>query len=81
MSPAPVGSHILQSLDVVLHNLARIVLDRHGRQLGRQLDHRFGGERFDALSREDGIFGHDAFGGLRAEGEEGGESFLFTPRQ
>lgn len=77
MPPATIRTHILQSLNVILYNLARVILDRHGGQLGCELEDRLGRERLDALAWEDGEFGHDAFGGLVADGEERGESFLF----
>lgn len=77
MSPASIRAHILQSPNVVLHCLARVVLDCHGRQLGCKLEDRLGGEGLDTLAREDGVLGHDAFGGLRAKGEEGHQGFLF----
>lgn len=76
MSSTTVRAHILQPLDVILHNLARVVLNRHSGQLGRKLEDRLGGKRLDALAWEDGEFGHDAFGGLGTDGEERGESFL-----
>lgn len=78
VSPTTVRTHILQSLDVILHNLARVVLDRHGGQLCRELKDRLGRERLDALAWKDGEFGHDALGGLCADGEERGESFLLV---
>lgn len=78
MPPATVRTHILQSLDIILHNLARVILNRHGGQLGGELEDRLGGKCLDALAWKDGVFGHDTFGRLRADGEERGESFLLV---
>lgn len=75
---AAVRTHISEALDIVLHDAARVIFNRHGRQLGRQLKDSLGAKRLEALPREDGVFSHDAVGGLVAEGEEGGEGFLFV---
>lgn len=76
MSPAPDRAHIPQPLNVVLHYAPRVVLYRHGRQLGRQGRDRLRRDGAESGARVDRVFGHDALGKLRAETVEALECFL-----
>lgn len=76
MSSTPVRAHISQALDVVLHGLARVIVDGQHRQLGRQLQDGFGRDGAQSLVRVDGVLGEDAVGDLRPQGEEGLEGLF-----
>ena len=68
MSPSAVASHILQSLQVLVQDSLRIVLNRHLGELGRQCRDCLGREGADFSEGEDGVFRHDA---RRCRGPEG----------
>lgn len=63
MSPTPVATHVLEALDVLSHNLSRVVLDRHGRQFGCEGGDGLGRQGSDFGEGMDGVLGEDSDGG------------------
>lgn len=76
VAAAAVGAHVAQAADVVLHDAARVVLDRHVGQLRRQRRDRLGRHRPHARLRVQRVLGHDARRRLRAEPVEALQRFL-----
>lgn len=71
MSPPPITPHIPQPPNILPHLPLRIILDRHVRQLGRQLRDGALGDVADACLRVDAEFCEQPRAGLRAERVEG----------
>lgn len=62
MSPPSMRTHVFQSADVLTKLPAKIVFDRHGRELRGELQHFFITKRAHFGSRVDVETGHDALG-------------------
>lgn len=78
MTLPPVGSHVTQPADVVLNNSTRVVLDCHGRQLGREGGDGLCGQGADTRLRMDGELGQNPRRQVRTDRVELLERFLFA---
>ena len=76
MSPSPIGSHISQPPNIIPHLPLRIVLNRHIRQLSRDLGDGALGNVSDLGEWVDGELREDAVRGLGTESIEGLEGGL-----
>lgn len=77
MSPTTVSTGIPQSLDIIQHLSAEVVLDLHFRQRRCEFEHLLVGELADLGRRVDIEAGHEPGGVLRTNAEEGLEGLLY----
>ena len=76
MPPTTIRAHITQPLYILLQQPPRIVLYRHGRQLGSKTCYCFGWEGANLCARVDVKLGEDARRLLRPQGVKVLEGFL-----